>query len=90
MKTLKQKFIRWGVEWQFIDRIKDVALILQAGTHWQVVIVQIAPDRQIQGKFVEGGEYLPGENQYGRLAWNFGINETRAREKFAELTGGEV
>jgi hypothetical protein len=85
MKTLKQRFKRWGVEWQFIDRIGDVALLLQDGTHWNVVIVQYSPDREIAGKAVEGGEYLPGENQYGNTAWNFGRNEEMARAKFKEL-----
>lgn len=86
MKTLKQKFKRWGVEWQFIERIGDIALLLQDGTHWNVAIVQHSQDREIGGKPVEGGEYLPGENQYGYLAWNFGRSEGMARAKFTELS----
>lgn len=85
MKLLQQKFRRWGVEWQFVDRVGDVALLLQDGTHWNVAIVQYSPTREIGGATVEGGEYLPGENQYGSTAWNFGRNEAMARAKFSEL-----
>jgi hypothetical protein len=85
METLKQKFMRWGVEWEVIDRVGDVAILLQGGTHWNVAIIQRAPERYFAGKILKAREYLPGENQYGSTAWNFGRNEEMARSKFKEL-----
>jgi hypothetical protein len=85
MKTIQERFKRWGGDWQLLERDGDIALFLQDGRNFNVAIIQHSESREIAGKMTEGGEYLPSEKQYGRLAWNYGTSERRAREKFAAL-----
>lgn len=85
MKIIQNKFKRWGGDWQTLEREGDIALFLQDGRNYNVAIIQHSGPREIAGRMTEGGEYLPCENQYGRLAWNYGASEKRAREKMASL-----
>ena len=85
MKTIQNRFKRWGSDWRLLDRRGDVAMFLQDGRNFNVVIIQRSEPREINGRITEGGEYLPSERQYGRLAWNYGTMEHVARSKFCQL-----
>jgi len=85
MKIIQSQFKRWGGDWQLLERSGNVGLFLQDGRNFNVAIIQYSEPREIAGKMTEGGEYLPSEKQYGRLAWNFGTSQTRARKKFENL-----
>jgi hypothetical protein len=88
MKTIQSRFKRWGSEWQLLDRRGDVAMLLQDGRNFNVVIIQHSEPREINGRITEGGEYLPSERQYGRLAWNYGTMKDAALSKFYQLIQG--
>ena len=85
MKTLTHYRSRNGYPWTITDRIGDIALANGGSIGWEVFEVQRHNGREIGGKWCDPAEYAPSNEQWGSKGWSF-KEESKAREKFAELT----
>lgn len=85
MKTLTSYRSRSGYPWTIIGRVGDIALADGGSIGFEVFEVQSHNGREIGGKWCEPAEYAPSNEQWGSKGWSF-KDETKAREKFAELT----
>lgn len=88
---LENSFERWGNIWTIIERTKEWALLCQ-NVAPNVCNYNICKIKQgtgstfPNGKFYPAKEELPSAEQWGKLAWNFGKNLERAKDKYKELT----
>jgi hypothetical protein len=86
MKTLPQEWTRKGYVSRIIQRQKDVVLIqLGKAECFEVCVVRRHQGRTLpDGGTIEPGEYLPSDEEFGRLGWYY-PNRDRALAKFSEV-----
>lgn len=86
MNALPASYRSGGFDWRILERQGDIALAAQTGhgvtDRLSVFIVGRAGEREIGGKIIPAGEYMPGPNAWGSQGWTPGT-DARAREIFA-------
>ena len=88
---LENSFERWGYTWTIIERTKEWALICQ-NIGPETCNFNVCKIKQGKGNTFPNGvtyppkEELPSAEQWGRLAWNYGQDEERAKAKYLELS----
>jgi hypothetical protein len=88
---LENSFERWGYAWSVIERTKEWALICQSISpetcNYNVCKIKQGKERVFpNGTTYPPKEELPSAEQWGRLAWNYGPDEEKAKAKYLELT----
>lgn len=97
MKIIPENFNKWSFNWQLMKRHNDIALYEQSiGTskikrYILMIIQKYKKDRIFPngGVLAAGSEYLPGENHFGKLAWQF-ISKQSAEDKYEQLIHNET
>jgi hypothetical protein len=100
MKVLTDNIRKNGFDYKLIERDQNCAIYEQLDKDYdgkihtvafEVFIIKKTKDAEIAGNKIEGGEVFPGNEDFGRDAYSYGIFGDReyalkrAYEKYAEL-----
>ena len=73
MKPLETQFKREGWDYRQIWREKDVAVYEYGpAPRYELIIIQMRPDREVFGNFAEAREAYPKTSQWGTYGWTLG------------------
>lgn len=95
MNQAPATFGRNGIAYTLLEQNGKIALYAgrtQSGRYpgtFEVHIVRVWPERTINGKVLPRAPRLGANEEFGRFAWSYDT-ETKAREKIAQILGGDV
>jgi hypothetical protein len=80
MKPLETEFNYQGRTLRQLKRRGRVAIYELIGGHkltygYEVIVIQIVPEKEMFGKVIAEHEAYPGSNDWGKKAWSFGRNQ---------------
>lgn len=93
MKKLDSVIRKSIFTYELVDRTESRAIYSQSYDgkiiSWEVFKIKIAKDGEILGRFIEGGERFPSDNDFGVTAWSIN-NFDKAMMKYNELCSQET